>query len=145
YIRFFELFGSFGYDYLHQGKYVEEGANSLDLELFARDDHYLRSELGGRLKTDFALTGTRWQFFTGASWVYKTPLQNGNYLSKFVDFSASSEVLDVCTFDKSISLISPEGGVEYLGDFATFSLIYQGEFGQDYSTNQVALKASFQY
>ncbi|MEL7432283.1 MAG: autotransporter domain-containing protein, partial [Chlamydiota bacterium] len=140
YFRFVELFGSCSYNYLHQGGYVESGADSLDLRLFARDDHYLRSELGGRLKTDFYPQEERWNVFVGGSWVHKRPLQTGSYLSKFRDFGDSNELLEVNTFNNSLSFISPEAGLEYLGDFLSFSLFYQGEFGQDYSLNQLGIK-----
>ncbi|MEL7431722.1 MAG: autotransporter domain-containing protein, partial [Chlamydiota bacterium] len=145
YIPFFELFGSVGYNYLHQGEYDEEGTCSLDLRLLSRDDHLLRSEVGGRFKTDLPLNESSVQFFAGASWVYKTPLENGLYKSKFVDFSANSSDLVVRTFDKSISFISPEVGIEHIRDYVSFSIFYQGEFGKGYTTNQVALKAAYNF
>ncbi|MEM8629512.1 MAG: autotransporter-associated beta strand repeat-containing protein [Chlamydiota bacterium] len=144
-LHFFELFGSCAYHYLHQVDFDEKGAGSLDLHVLERDDHYLRSELGGRFRHVFDMRCGEWNVFTGASWVYKRPLQDGKHTSKFLDYEDLSQELVVDTFDKSMSFISPEFEIGYIGEILACNVLYKGEFGKDYYTNQVVLKMSFDY
>ncbi|MEL7432076.1 MAG: autotransporter-associated beta strand repeat-containing protein [Chlamydiota bacterium] len=144
-LQFFELFGSVAYNYLHQGTVNEDGADSLDLTVFARDDHYLRSELGGRFRQNLSRYCGEWNMLAGGSWVYKTPLQNGKYTSKFIDFSSRSQELIVDTFDKSIAFFSPEIRFEYVRDSINYHLLYKGEFGKDYLTNQVVFQMGWNF
>ncbi|MEM8629506.1 MAG: autotransporter domain-containing protein, partial [Chlamydiota bacterium] len=143
--HFFEVFGSVAYDYLHQQAYDEEGAHSLDLRVFARDDHYVRGEAGGRFNLFFDASYISWRLFSGLSYVRKYPLQNGNYRSKFSDFRTENPLLVVRTFDQNLWALSPEFGIERTGDMLIYGAFYKGELHHDRYANEVVMRLGVNY
>ena len=133
-IRFF---GAVNYDYLSQESYTEGGAPGLDLQVDKKVSHILRTEIGIRFAADIELETGCLYLFGSPSWVRKIPLDSGRYRSKFKDFVDRPCLLVVDTFSNNKDLVGVDLGFFYTFNHMVVSLVYRGEFGDDYLVNQI--------
>jgi uncharacterized protein with beta-barrel porin domain len=125
-------FDSFDYITQTENGFTETGAGVYNLRVKKSNAILLRNELGVQLASCFCFGFSKWTISPKISWVREVRVKGGGYTSSFagtnLDFSSTG-------YFPNRSLISP--GVLVTGsvwqDLLTFSLYYNGEFGEKYN------------
>ena len=133
------------YNYLYETEFLEQNAGALDLFVFKKDSHYLRSEFGGKWEHVIGIFPCCLQLRGSVSWVCKTPLEKGRRSSRLADFRDDVPVLQVHTLSKSKSFFSPSFEVVYEKDQLQISTSYLGEMAHDYQVHQLFVKGGWTF
>jgi autotransporter-associated beta strand protein len=139
----FRPYGSFDYFYLHEDKYREKGAESLDLVVRDRTSKFLHEELG--------LSFSFWQNGSSFSWspeiklayVHEERFRGKETHARFVD---STQTFEVTGFLPNRNLFAPSASLRLLWPRG-FEIrgSYSGEWGEKWSNQTAYLKFLMQF
>ena len=126
-----KVFGSFDFSYCHQQGYQETGPGALFIK--SGDASMLRSQGGVTLAKTYVFESMEWEPAIGLGVVNKKPIKKGVIET---GSGTSFESTTVTTTDIAPSL---ESMVRFTDGYS-LGVTYSGEFGSQYSSNQVAVK-----
>lgn len=129
-----EPFALVDYHYYHRKSFNEHGADSLNLNVKAHSDNFLRSEAGLNLLRTWASDCFCITPYMGVSWVGEFPLGKSSQKARF---AGQSCVFEVTSFHSSLQFISPQIGITWTRDCGlSLSMNYKGLFNKKVKINE---------
>jgi len=104
-----QIIGNIDHFYIHQPRFRESGAKSINLDVRTKISNMLRTELGLNSAINFTFVGGCWSPYFRVSWVAKTPLSSSTYRSSF---RKQRGTFAVNTTSKGINQIAPAMGIK---------------------------------
>lgn len=137
-------FDSLEYVYVHENRYSERGAGSLDLDIRSKNSMLLRNELG--LGLAFCRTLQRWNMVPDfkLSWIREWRFKGKHTTAEFEGTDVSFRVTGM---KPDRNLVSPSVGLTgiFFEDQMQATLRYDAEFGEDYRDQNLNFQISYAF
>lgn len=139
-----ELFGGVDYHYYHRESLSEKGADSLNLALKPKSQHFLLGESGLRWSSCWWRKCEWTGPFLAISWVGEFPLQKSKEPARFIDRQC---LINSTSYKANPNhLVSPQAGVWVEGGCnLTINLSYKGYFNTKTQVNTIEGGASWSF
>lgn len=133
--NFWEPYALGDYHYFHRQSFKEKNAESLNLRVKSKDQHFIRAEGGLRWFYEHDLGYCCYAPYLGVSWVGEFPINKSKHPASFIGQSC---VFKPISFDSDVSLIAGQGGVKWTNCTGMSFLIgYKGLFNNKTRIHQM--------
>ncbi len=131
----FEPYAVGDYHYYTRQSFKEKGADSINLNVRSKDQHFARGEAGVKVYSNVMSDCYCFAPYIGLSWVGEFPLGKSKQKATFINQDC---IMNVESYDSSVQLASPQGGVKWTCcNGSSLTLGYKGLFNNKTRINQV--------
>lgn len=128
-------YAQFDYHYYHHNKFTEKGADSINLTVKDKTQHFLRSELGLFGEREYDCGCYCYAPYLGIAWVGEFPLNKSRQPASFVDMSC---VINALSYKSEQNLAAPQAGIKYTNcNGFSFLVGYKGLYNHRTVINQI--------